>query len=339
MFKSLSSDRFASIDSDIAASDSAFPQSQILCATRMKPIPVEAPRSPRQRFQRNAPYMLSALVLTILIFVLDKWSAHNSINLGPNASAFPTTLRMDYSKTIINGSNKPVIYRLDMTAHKDKNERQRKILGFWKTLWANAGWLPEALNIREGTEHYEFADILKSLDAVELDQEQRRHIMKYIAMAGVGGGWLSHSDVFPLHPFVRDGLELPNNGMLTFYDDTNTPSCLLSGSAQEWLRVGRLMIEHAASYGGNNPWTEEQALQDLFMNNQVVRRSDVFTSSDSNNQLWYSDDCAKTSDKRAVHFSLDQHWKERSDDMVIKWLGMWLKTCERSAHFEMRNSA
>mmetsp|Transcript_21071 Transcript_21071/g.29745 ORF Transcript_21071/g.29745 Transcript_21071/m.29745 type:complete len:337 (+) Transcript_21071:93-1103(+) len=336
MFKSISNDSFDRTASDNTSSDLAYPQ---VCLKIMRPIPGEAPRTPRQGFQRNAPYMLSAFVLTILIFIVDKWIARHSMSLTSNPSAFPTTLRMDYSKTMVNGGNKPVIYRLDMTAHKDKNERQRKIPGFWRTLWANAGWNPEALNLQKNIEHYEFEEILKSLDGIQLDQDQRKQIIKYIAMAGVGGGWLSHSDVFPLHPFTRDGLELPNNGMLTFYDDMSSPSCLMSGSAQEWLRVGRMMIGHAESYTGNNPWTEEQALQDLFMNNQIVRRSDVFTANDGNSQIWYSDDCAKTSDKRAVHFSLDKHWEDRSDDMVIKWLGMWLKTCERSAHFEMRNSA
>lgn len=298
--------------------------------TYMKPISNEIRgSSSKHHFRRNAPYMLLVLFMTCSMIALDKWSVNHKIEFVTSSG-----------RPFVAGK-KPVIYRY-LVVRKDQIEHERTIAGYWRTMWANAGWLPETIDLDERLKNSHFKEFLADVrDVPNLKNfEQKQVLWKYLAMAGSGGGWMANSDVFPLHPFTREGLELPNSGVLTIYSD-EFPS-LMSGSVEEWLRVARLLVGHAQTYSGNPPWTEQIALQDLVVADRVMRQSQVYTIRDEHKksmQIWHSSDCTHTADKRAVHFVLDERegrtWGDRSDDMVIKWLGMWQKTCERNPTFEV----
>ena len=71
------------------------------------------------------------------------------------------------------------------------------------------------------------------------------------------------ADVYPLHDF-RVSTRLPNDGELTVFD-TKYP-CLMSGSAEEWLRLAGLLAEHASRYGrtpDTPEWSESVGLKTL----------------------------------------------------------------------------
>eukprot|EP00540_Astrosyne_radiata_P001724 CAMPEP_0116833864 /NCGR_PEP_ID=MMETSP0418-20121206/6676_1 /TAXON_ID=1158023 /ORGANISM="Astrosyne radiata, Strain 13vi08-1A" /LENGTH=291 /DNA_ID=CAMNT_0004463367 /DNA_START=72 /DNA_END=948 /DNA_ORIENTATION=+ len=195
---------------------------------------------------------------------------------------------------------------------------------------------------KHASKYSEIMDIIEK-GPNQVNSVQKRHIYKYLAMASMGGGWVAHSDVFPLHPF--GGSRLPNNGSLTLYDSIHP--CLMSGSAEEFLRFGRRMAEHATTYNGAGEWNEQLALQ--YLQNEILVQPQVFevrnsaqTSDGTVSWVWNSDDCSVTHGKRAVHFRLDAHEEfervSEPGDMVVKWLGMWLQACERSNYFEIEYS-
>mmetsp|Transcript_55743 Transcript_55743/g.167057 ORF Transcript_55743/g.167057 Transcript_55743/m.167057 type:complete len:88 (+) Transcript_55743:742-1005(+) len=66
-----------------------------------------------------------------------------------------------------------------------------------------------------------------------------------------GGGWMSDNDLFPLHPFLDqvqgDTGSVPIGESLAFYETyqghwSAVPS-LVSGSAEEWTRMARRLVE------------------------------------------------------------------------------------------------
>lgn len=230
---------------------------------------------------------------------------------------------------------KPYMYQFDVVSQDASGEPYRKIPYIWNQVWESAGWTPLKLMVGKFATEPRFQDVLDKLENVNL--LQRRHVYKYLAMAASGGGWVGHSDTFPLHPF-GSSLDLPNDGRMTVYGGP----CLMSGNATEWLRMGARVAEHARVYHLRDEWTEALALDQMQMDYQLVKDEvfEVANSAAENGDVqwtWNSQDCQKTKTRRAVHFRLgvSEDFSTMNDpgDMVIKWLSMWLQSCQRSTHF------
>jgi hypothetical protein len=103
------------------------------------------------------------------------------------------------------------------------------------------------------------------------------------------------------------------------------------------------LVAHAETYSEPTHWTEPKALSDLMVD--IITVAETFNLKDAGTKdakgeqswTWNSNDCAATSHMRAVHFLVDflEDLSQVSDpaDMVIKWLSMWLQTCERNTVF------
>jgi hypothetical protein len=196
------------------------------------------------------------------------------------------------------------------------------------------------LNVMNYADLELYQDIKDNLDRSVLNYQQKRHIWKYVAMSAVGGGFAAQGDTFPMHSFSRQGKNLPNNGRLTLYDD-RFPS-LMSGSSEEWLKVARIMSRHARSYRGKEPWTEALALQQQWLySNSVALQTEVLRVG---NELitqstweWSSSDCKRESNKRAVHFAIDDLTFAGVEDpgsRIVAWLSSWLNSCPPSTQFQ-----
>eukprot|EP00439_Symbiodinium_sp_Y106_P008286 s603_g1.t1 len=59
--------------------------------------------------------------------------------------------------------------------------------------------------------------------------------IRYLAMAAVGGGWMSDYDVIPT--YLPPDVDLPNRGTFTVYQQ-HVPA-LMSGSKEQWQNVAR----------------------------------------------------------------------------------------------------
>merc|ERR1712176_164413 len=64
---------------------------------------------------------------------------------------------------------------------------------------------------------------------------------RWLAMAVVGGGWMSDYDTMPTNFPMDEAIHLPNGGKFTSFE-SHVP-CLLSGSEDEWNRVSKLLVE------------------------------------------------------------------------------------------------
>jgi len=281
------------------------------------------------RSRRNMIYMIGALALVCVAgFVAIGTNKENSIKKSAEESSLTS---LAYVKR---NSVKPVIYRFDRVSNAITDER--RLPHVWDMVWSNAGWLPKKLMVDKLSSEEKYIGLKERLQGTSLAQIQQRHIHKYLAMASVGGGWLGHGDTFPLNTF-GSGAMLPNDGKMTVYDDRFP--CLMSGSAEEWMRIATILVEHAEKYASPEGWTEQKALSDI--ENEIKTVSEVFNVQDAGEEgktwTWNSKDCSLTKNMRAVHFLVDflEDLSQIVDpaDMVVKWLSMWLQACERSTVF------
>lgn len=289
---------------------------------------------------RNVPFILGSLIMLLVVGLVGLFDA---VSIDDSASGASVSYGLSQQRNI-----RPTVYQFD-NVFKDApasssnataaqpSTGPRKIPYIWQQVWESAGWIPQKLMVGKFSGRTEYQDILQ-LVAGRINEQQQRHILKYLAMHALGGGWVAHSDTFPLHDF-RISDKLPNNGKLTTYD-VKFP-CLMSGSAQEWLRMGKRMAEHAKVFDPPEEWTEAIAMHQ--MQGEVSVKPEVFEVQNVAGQhgdvewVWNSKDCHSTHEKRAVHFRLDSREEFESmdepGDMVVKWLSMWLQACERSYYF------
>merc|ERR1712176_936616 len=97
--------------------------------------------------------------------------------------------------------------------------------------------------------------------------------IRWIAMAAVGGGWMSDIDTFPL--FSNPSFTLPNNGTFTSYG-MHVPTHV-AGSAAEWNRITKLMMENydKNSNHGHKFWSDMLELENLLKKKLLVGENDI----------------------------------------------------------------
>ena len=264
-----------------------------------------------------------------------KWLAM-WMNTCEQNSAFPSGMQYD-SEPSSSGDTRPVIYRFDGDV-ETTDDKLRQIRYAWQTIWEESGWRPLTLNVMEYAGHEKYKDIQADIEKSELTQSQRRTIWKYVAMSAVGGGFVAHPDTFPMQSFLEEGRQLPNDGRLTLYDD-KVP-CLMSGNAEEWLKIARHMARNARSYKGKEEqWSEALALKEEWLySDGVALQNEVWPVGgelSESSWKWSTTECKRTSEKRAVHFSVDDIVSDVPDpaERIVQWLGTWLTSCDPSTHF------
>lgn len=146
-----------------------------------------------------------------------------------------------------------------------------RLLNAWSDAWSEAGWEPRVISLEDAMTHpeYENIDMILSQDHMPFGFYDKLCFMRWLAMAAVGGGWMSDYDTFPLtkNPFAGDGENLPNDGRFTLYDKIQragaVPS-LASGSKIEYERIMDLLLKNTLQYGLKEKfWTDMYAFIDI----------------------------------------------------------------------------
>jgi len=119
-------------------------------------------------------------------------------------------------------------------------ENHQALLDFWKSSWEQAGWHPVVLSRNDASQHADYTRFMAVLRELYIDDYCEMLLIRWLAMAQVGGGWLADYDVFPLQPFAAE--KLPNDGELTVHGPV-APS-LASGSAEAWLTTAWALVEN-----------------------------------------------------------------------------------------------
>jgi len=194
---------------------------------------------------------------------------------------------------VIPDRNPPIIYTF-CTLKKtkdgtiaDENGEHENLLRVWEELWTNAGWEPRVLTLDDAKKHPDYAnyrDLLLKASYENIWEESFDFLCfaRWLAMAEHGsGGWMTDYDTIPIGITVVTGLELPNSGTFTSFED-HVPS-LLSGNAEEWSRISHLIMEQAVKGkvskikgGPTNGYSDMIALFDI---HNEDKRSVLFDNS------------------------------------------------------------
>lgn len=108
------------------------------------------------------------------------------------------------------------------------------LVHLWEGRWARQGWEPVVLDMAHARQHPHFARIATAcerLPTVNGKPYELACYLRWLAMAVVGGGWMSDADVIP-YAFAPQ----PPTERLTLWNGGACP-CLVSGSAAEYGRM------------------------------------------------------------------------------------------------------
>lgn len=111
----------------------------------------------------------------------------------------------------------------------------------WREEWTKAGFNARVLKLEDAKSHPYFKKMERVVEPLFSKGYDAMCLYRWLAMAASGGGWMCDYDTFPTNFPMDEGKNLPNNGRFTSYE-SHVPS-LLSGTAEEWTRVAKLLVE------------------------------------------------------------------------------------------------
>lgn len=225
------------------------------------------------------------------------------------------------------------------------DEPDSDLLELWKAEWSRAGFNLKILALEDAKKHPYFGEMEAIVSPIFGNTHEAMNFYRYLAMASAGGGWISQGDTFPTNFPVSDGVNLPQDGLLTSYE-LHVPA-LLSGSAEEWTRVSRLIIDTIPKIDGRKSELRVlEALKDDGVDNNNMKFMDEF-----NVQIGFVYksphlvDCEKMGRGRAIHMAnnyIERSFRKKLFPIKItgpgpardyrakaikKFLGDWRKQC------------
>ncbi|XP_071853039.1 uncharacterized protein [Apostichopus japonicus] len=138
-----------------------------------------------------------------------------------------------------------VIYTYFQSLSNDKDtfkKDKENTLETWNNAWSSAGWTPRIINEDDAKRHPSYQALREKFATFPTRGNAEYEIacfLRYLAMAAVGGGWMSDFDVLPIN--FPASTERCHNGALTVYQ--RFVPALVSGNASEYTRVATLMAD------------------------------------------------------------------------------------------------
>jgi len=188
-----------------------------------------------------------------------------------------------------------------------EKERQanQNLLAVWECVWGRAGWKTRIITLADAKAHPDFKDLSRILDTIPLGTNKMYDkicYLRHLAMAAVGGGWMSDYDTIPLH--IQSGMPLPNNGRWTS-QEWSVPS-LVSGNKSEWHRMAFMLANTGTKHKDEQLFSDMMAMQELAtqkpppytLEQNVLGLSQTFGS-----ELWGPKPCELSKNKWAAHLS------------------------------------
>jgi len=111
------------------------------------------------------------------------------------------------------------------------------LLDLWRQRWTAEGWNPVILSEREARQHPYFAELataFSNLPTVNAPGYELACYLRWLAMAVVGGGWMSDYDVMPYGMLPQRPTD-----KLTTWSGGSCP-CLVSGSQTQYHLMSRM---------------------------------------------------------------------------------------------------
>jgi len=190
------------------------------------------------------------------------------------------------------------------------DEDDEKLVKSWEASWQQAGWDTRVIGIKEAMLHPDFEHYDKMLADAKTPEGKKLFgyydklcFFRWLAMAGIDGGWMSDNDTFPL--MQTPITELPHDGKFTLYDSGGVPS-LASGTKEEYNRMAHAILDNIYDQGVKQKfWSDMMAFMTIkseyIMDKHVMKGRTAFA-------LWQDmsaiNDCdIILSETWAIHFS------------------------------------
>lgn len=184
------------------------------------------------------------------------------------------------------------------------------LLEVWKKEWNDAGFEVKVLKMEDAQRHPYCKEMEKVIFGhVYHNPYDTLCYYRWLAMAASGGGWMCDYDTFPTNFSIDEGKKLPNNGKMTSFEN-HVPS-LISGTAAEWTRVAKLLVEAI-------PRIPEDVKSDMHAF-QLLKQEGTHDVDFRNSKMSISFgypykkalkanlprevDCEKMAERRAIHFA------------------------------------
>ena len=224
------------------------------------------------------------------------------------------------------------------------NDTDVALLDLWREEWTRAGFDAKILTLDNAKAHPSFASYQKTLhENTTLHTPLEYNYMcfyRWLAMAAIGGGFMSDNDVLPLqgsYDLAKE--EFSNGGKFTVYE-RHVPS-LLSGTADEWSRLAHeiLNVAIAQSRGtiaiaDNSGKTSDMLalLPIVEGGNNVVVHPDIVLGNPGDLEQMDESTCTILQNKPAVHFSHAaigaMHLNINMRPTIMRdWIGRWRELC------------
>jgi len=186
-------------------------------------------------------------------------------------------------KQRVDGEKLPVIYTYFEGYNgiaQNKKHGDVALLQYWSTAWDLAGWEPRILTEKDAEKHPDYEELIAIITDRQpageencVSQYDMACYKRWIAMAAVGGGFMTDNDVFPLNDFRVYGNELPNDGKLTVWEQW-VPA-IVSGSSEEYRRIAQRIAEvmgyFVDSYYAGNQLRRNKCGSDMLSLEQLKR--------------------------------------------------------------------
>jgi len=274
-----------------------------------------------------------------------KQQTASSKNVVDNKRTWEGFYSTEKQKSGSSNKKRPIMHTFFEPAY-GKYDKLLLELEEWKKAWYNAGWEPVVISLKDASKHPYFNRFKQAFDKTRfaISDYNRMCFYRWLAMASIGGGWMSDYDTMPLYSNPTESLTLPNNGQFTSFQ-RHVPA-LVVGSASEWDRMSKLMYEFYLKHD-KEFYSDMFALKDIqeettscvFDNLEVISTQEVYEdelrkTSAIVNPFSLGKLCSKLEGKRAMHFShagcsAVRFCETNREEVVGKWIGAWNEQCVR----------
>jgi len=228
--------------------------------------------------------LLIALVITISLLQIVQ-------EHFPSLKLFYNDIIIDQSRRrVLQGSEAPIIYTFFEQGRTMDNDKH--VFEEWKEIWSEAGWDARILSLEDAKQHPDYdkyrelfvekAKVKKNDENIWEGSDSYFCFIRWLAMAVQDtGGWMVEYDIFPMGITVGIGLDLPNDGKFTSFEDDASSLSLLSGTVDEWERVSQLILDRGTEEVSDKvKFSEVSILRDIHLEDEesiiIVKKNSVW---------------------------------------------------------------
>ncbi len=120
-------------------------------------------------------------------------------------------------------------------------EGHQNLVKAWEESWQARGWDTKVLTKADAVTHPDFEKNEQLLKSFRVGEYNRRCFWRWMAMAMVGGGWMTDYDTFPITLDAEKGLEISKEPGFKSYS-LHVPN-VIHAPPEAWDRVLQLMLK------------------------------------------------------------------------------------------------